>query len=492
MDLKNSSQSAFPRRPILHALLILTAVFILFFKLGERGFENKDTARYVEIVWEMQRSSDYVVPRFNTVIFTEKPILLIWLIALFSGLSGAITPLTARLPTALSALGCVLLTLSLGKRLFGQRGGLLAGFILCSNFAFAWEARASRTDMLLTFFVTLTLYLLYLGFTGGARKGRYFIAAYFAAGLAALTKGPIGIGFPAIVFFCYLASRRRLNFLRKMHLAWGILIVIAIQAAWYAPFLVRIGAEGRSYFYEMYIYKENLLRFTTGFDHYEPFWFYIPDLLPHFLPWSPFLILYPLALLIKNYAAGERDCRFPIVWFLSIFVFLTISSGKDSRYALPLYPAAALLVADFWDRMMNKWERYKTTLVVSFALIVIAFTSGWIVYNARLSARDFKRARQENLAGELAHVVGTHQLATYGPTDDRFGRRMALGFFLGRPVIFIDRKSELLDYLRSEERVFCLMQTAVYERLRKRFRNAGPSVASYRYDKKDLVLISNK
>jgi 4-amino-4-deoxy-L-arabinose transferase-like glycosyltransferase len=481
------------RLPLL--LLILTALFIFFFRLGGRGFENKDTIWYVEIAWEMLRSGDWIVPRFNTVIFTEKPILFIWAVAGLSRIAGAITPFISRLPSALAAFGCTFLTVWLGKTLFNRRTGLLSGFILCTSYAFAWEGRACMVDMLFTFFVTLSLCFLYRGFSReGTRKGP-FILAYVTIGLAALTKGPLGIVLPAVVCLAFLVVDRKLKLIRSMMIPLGILIVIGMQAAWYVPYLVKIGPEGRRFFYEMYVYKENLLRFTSGFDHYEPFWFYGPEILSHFLPWSPFLILCLFASRLSAGGGIQRDRRFPAAWFLSVLAFLTISSGKHSRYALPLYPAAALLVADFWDRVFDKhkWR-------ACFIAIVGAFTIGWACYLIVLPAYDEKRAEHQRLAEDVAPVVGNDQLATYGPTAERFGRRLALGFFLGacpsngllgKPVIYIDREKELLDYLRADRRVFCLMETAVYEQAKGRIPQAVKDMGRFRYRDMDLILLSN-
>ncbi len=464
-------------------LLILAALFIFFFRLGGRGFENKDTIWYVEIAWEMLRSGDWIVPRFNTVIFTEKPILFIWAVAGLSRVAGVITPFFSRLPSALAALGCTFLTVSLGKTLFNRRTGLLAGFILCTTYAFAGEARTCMVDMLFTFFVTLSLCFLYRGFSAGGTRGQPFILAYLAIGLAALTKGPLGIVFPALVSLVYLAVDRRLRLLRSMLIPWGILIVIGMQAAWYIPYLARIGPEGRRFFYEMYVYKENLLRFTSGFDHYEPFWFYGPALLSNFLPWSPFLILCLFLPRVPGGSGAARDRRYPAVWFLSLLAFLTISSGKHSRYALPLYPAAALLVADLWDRVIDarKWR-------AAFITIVTAFTIGWGCYLMILPARDAKRDEHQRLAKELSPAVGGRPLATYGI----FSRRLALGFFMGRPVIYIDRECELLDYLRAEGRVLCLMEADAYEGSKGRLPQSVKVVGRSRYRDMDLVLIANR
>ena len=531
-------------------LLSLTVFFVLFFKLGSRGFENKDTVRYVEIVWEMMHSGDFLVPRLNTVIFTEKPILLIWLICLGSWLTGGLTPFIARFPSALSACGCVIVTVLLGRRLFNRRAGILAGFILCTSYGFVWEARVCRTDMLLTFFVALTLIFLYLGHSrltsGGGAAGRFFILAYVAAGFAMLAKGPLGLALPALAFFFYLLWNHALACTKRMRIVWGVLIVLGMQAAWYIPFLIRIGAEGRSYFYEMYVYKENLLRFTTGFDHYEAPWYYFPAIASCFLPWTPFLCLYPILLFMRHGEDQDRDCRFPIIWFLSLFVFLSISSGKHSRYALPLYPAAALLVADFWDRLFGLGRNRLSSFVVSlsatagvvsavafpiaayqrvpmllypsyaasavllimalsvtigrmekkvvtaFSLIVVAFIFAWTAYNESLLINQAKRASEQRLTAQLLPVVGTHELATYGPTIDRFGRRLALGFFMDRPVRFIGRQQELLSYLQSENRVFCLIEADIYESIKDQLPPTARVTGNYRFNKNALVLLVNR
>ena len=530
-----------PRTRIFPFLLAATAAFVLLFRLGARDFENKDTLWYVEIAWEMLRSGDWVVPRFNGVIFTEKPILFIWLVAGAAKLFGGLTPFVARLPSALAATGCVALTASLGRRLFGARAGILAGFVLCTGYAFAWEARTCMVDMTFSFFTTLTLFFLYLGEREDGRRAGPFLLAYAAAGLAALTKGPLGLGFPAIVFLAYLAWARRLRLVRRMRLPWGVVIVAALQAAWYLPYLVRIGPDGRAFFWEMYVVKENLLRLTTGFDKPEPFWFYLPKIAGHFLPWSVFLLLVPWA------PPPARDRRFPAAWFLAVFAFLTLSSGKHSRYALPLYPAAALLVGDYWDRLIAApaprlrriipaaicvlscatavgipvaafflfprfpWRSLAAAaapaaaavalwrldasrrMPAAFAAIVVAFAAGWALFVASLPLRDARRADHRRLAESVAPAVGEARLATYG----LFSRRLALGFFTGRVVEYLGATEHgdaerLSAYLSSPEPVFCLLDTGEYAARGGTLPPHSMAPEKYRYKKFDLVLISNR
>lgn len=527
-------------------ILAATAAFVFFFRLGERGFENKDTLWYVEIAWEMLRSGEWIVPRFNGVIFTEKPILFIWLVGASARLCGGLTPFAARLPSALAALGTVFVTLSLGIRLLGRRPAYLAAFALATAYAFAWEARVCMVDMVFTFLVTLALFLFARGVSAGGGRARWFIAAYAASGLAALTKGPLGVVLPAVVALAYLAWGRRLNLARGMRIPLGILVVAGIQAAWYVPYLARIGPGGRGFFLEMYVYKENLLRFTSGFDKAEPFWFYAPAILTHFLPWSAVLVLYPL---IPRRAGVEapRDRAFPAAWFLSVLAFLSLAGGKHSRYALPLYPAAALLVGDACDRVIASGDSrmgraaaaavticaaagalalpvfarfaaprfFASSLLLSaalvcaaaaplrarpaakaaaaFAAVVVSFVCFWCVFIASLPSREAARAENASLARQLSPAVGDARLATYG----LFSRRLALGFFMGRVVEYLGDPlhgdaGRPAAYLRSGGPVFCLMEAAEYEDLRPGLPPHRRVPGAYRYGKRDLALVANR
>ena len=56
---------------------------------------------------------------------------------------------------------------------------------------------------------------------------------YVAAGFGVLTKGPVAVFLPAVVFFIYLASQKRLGDLRHMMLPTGALISLAIVVPWY-------------------------------------------------------------------------------------------------------------------------------------------------------------------------------------------------------------------------------------------------------------------
>src|SRR3954469_18250595 len=101
-------------------LLCVLAVVVLFTLLGSRGLNEPGDGRYAEIGREMAATGDWLVPHLNGFEHFQKPPLLYWLTATSIRLLGA-NEWAARLPSAVAALGTVLLTAFIGNTLFGRR-----------------------------------------------------------------------------------------------------------------------------------------------------------------------------------------------------------------------------------------------------------------------------------------------------------------------------------------------------------------------------------
>jgi 4-amino-4-deoxy-L-arabinose transferase-like glycosyltransferase len=74
----------------------------------------------------------------------------------------------------------------------------------------------------------------------------------------------------------------------------------------------------------------------------------------------PWIVLLPGALL-WGFSKDQRDHRlnfyFPLCWFLTIFIFFSLSTSKRELYLLPLYPAASLLLGGFVSSFISSPER---------------------------------------------------------------------------------------------------------------------------------------
>lgn len=180
---------------------------------------------------EMLQRNDWIVPTFNAELRTHKPVLLYWCMLIAYHVGGA-DEFTARLPSALAAIGTVLLTYAIGRRLFNPRVGFWAAIALSCSVSFAMVGRAATPDGVLIFSSTLALALFVFGtFAAEIGHGRchrqrstgtlatnYWLLVsgrpsliaimYAAMGLAVLAKGPVGFLLPTAIIGMFLLIQR--------------------------------------------------------------------------------------------------------------------------------------------------------------------------------------------------------------------------------------------------------------------------------------------
>jgi len=137
-------------------LLLLVSLLIFFTHLGDYTLFNDDEAKNAVCATEMFRRGDIIVPTFYEELRTDKPILLYWFMLTSFKLFG-ISEFSARLASSIFSVGTVLLTYHIGRKLYSDGVGLLAGLILGSCLLFSAVGRAATPDPALIFSVTLAL-----------------------------------------------------------------------------------------------------------------------------------------------------------------------------------------------------------------------------------------------------------------------------------------------------------------------------------------------
>ncbi|MCK5669494.1 MAG: glycosyltransferase family 39 protein, partial [Gammaproteobacteria bacterium] len=212
--------------------LVAICGMLFFAFLGVRDIWDIDEGMHAAIAQTMLLSGDWVTPIFNGEAFFDKPVLFNWLNAISFKLFG-FTEFAARLPAALAGLGSVILAWQLGRQLYGERAGFLAGLILATSLEFMILSRVVQYDIPFTFFVTLTLFCFANGVIDESKRRIYFLGFYAAAALAVLTKGPIGLILPGLVVVIYLISSRRFHLLKEMQIFPGIVIFMTIVTPWF-------------------------------------------------------------------------------------------------------------------------------------------------------------------------------------------------------------------------------------------------------------------
>jgi len=341
-------------------MLIGLTCFLLFLGLVPRELWGVDEPLVGTIIREMVVDGQWLVPHLNGDVYTEKPPLYFWLSALPAWLTGTLLPLWLRLPSTLSAIGCLWLTYRMGARLFSARAGLLAAGMLATSLLFALASQITRMDMPLTLIIQAVFYcfirFMELEADSPAAAGRWALAIYPLVGLSFLTKGPIGPVVPAFVIGSVLLWQRDWRAVMRLRPVTGTLLALAVVLPWLIPAVMQAGI-GYAY---LIILQQSVGRAINSFSHGRPFYYYLYTFPVTFLPWLLFL---PAAFLWLWRQQETLDWRRPFLvsWTLGLFLFLSVMSGKLVIYLLPLFPGLALIVGAWWAAW---WEaRQAATLL---------------------------------------------------------------------------------------------------------------------------------
>ncbi len=356
------------RRPAAYLLLLIAWGALCLPNLGGPSLWDVDEGKNAQAAVEMQESANWIVPTFNYELRADKPPLLYWLQAGSYALFG-VNEFAARLPSALAALLSILLTYELARNAFGPMAGLLSGLTLGSAVSFCASAHFANPDSLLNAFSLLTLYLFWSGF---AARGRWWlITCGLSSGLAVLAKGPVGLLLPGCVMILFLLWERQLWRLFDSRILLGLLGFLVVAAPWY----VWVALETKGIWIAEFWRVHNQDRFLgTMENHGGSVFYYILILMIGLSPWSVFMLLTGCHSRDELYAEPtiQRSAtRFLLCWIATYFVFFSIARTKLPNYILPLFPAAAILVARCLDRWRRgEWQAPQWALVLSFAGLV--------------------------------------------------------------------------------------------------------------------------
>jgi 4-amino-4-deoxy-L-arabinose transferase-like glycosyltransferase len=336
-----------PSRPrLLLFWLVLAACW--FGPLDVPHLFEPDEGRYAEIPREMVASGDWVTPRLNDIKYFEKPALQYWATAAAFKLFGQ-HAWTARLWPSLSGFLGLLLTFWLARSLFDTRTALLAVLIQAGALLYLALGRFATVDMSLCFGLQLSssaLALLARQRRGQMVRGdwppaRLALLLGLGLGVAVLSKGLVGILIPGAVAVLYLVWRRDWTLPLRARPWWSLLLLLVLAAPWFLLVSAR-NPEFAHFFFVVQHFQRYLS--STGFDRYQPAWFFAPVLILGFLPWATLL---PGALLQgwRDARAGLDASAVLLVWTLFVLAFFSASQSKLIPYILPLMPALSLLAA---------------------------------------------------------------------------------------------------------------------------------------------------
>lgn len=325
---------------------LLALALIWFGTLDYRKLVKPDEGRYAEISREMALAGDWVTPRLNGLKYFEKPPLQYWATAIAFETFGQ-SEWTARLWTALTGFLGVLLAGLTARRLFGPTAAVYAVAILASSLLYLAMAHINTLDMGLSFFLEVAVCGFLLAQEGDRR---WMLAAWAGLALAVLSKGIVALVLTGGTLILYSLTSRDWAPWRRFELLRGLPLFLLIAVPWFIAVSLA-NPEFPGFFF----IHEHFDRFlTTSHRRTAPGWFFVPILLLGALPWTT-MALQSLGQAWARRALPELQARrFLLLWCVVVFAFFSISQSKLPSYILPLFPALALLLADFLPRMSRR------------------------------------------------------------------------------------------------------------------------------------------
>lgn len=389
-------------------LLAVLALFAAFFELGRGDVVEDNEGQRAAPPAEMIRSGNYVIPTINGKDYLSKPPLLYWAIAGVYKLTGNISPLTARIPTALAYVALVFAVYLAGRRALGEhaaRWGALA--VLASPYVMQ-RGRQAGLDIPLTLATLLAILAARAAAESEnrARAAALVLLGGIAFAAAVLLKGPVPFLFLGAAFIAQLAlSSENFGSWNVAARRWTARAFLLAVAGWLIPLIAMAMGRGPGVFafltpaalamlvlawlipawrnagparwrcaavfaaimlvglavsapWGAAVLAQKGLPYVTNLLQAESLerthtatainsgspFYYLFGILAMLLPWS---LLLPLHFSPKSWKEGPAFYRFAVLaGWISVGIFSFIA-GKEYEYILPAVPL--LLLATGWQ-----------------------------------------------------------------------------------------------------------------------------------------------
>lgn len=349
-------------RPQFHALFYATLgsaalLFLAPIRVGDLA--GYDDALYSHIAKGLLLSGHWLTLMSNGFPALEHPPLFDWTLASLFGVFGIADPV-AKLPAALSALGCVLLVYWLAQRLLKDRlSALVAMFTLATTAYFIKYAGHAMTDVPFTFLFLLAVCC----YVKSEEHPRWLLAAGFFTACAQMTRGFSGLALVILFAAHALWMKRRIPLFYAIS---SLIIAFLPITVWYAYWIRRYG----DYFFEVHrgwMEREVYGALDPAWRRYTGLPEYLWMIAKSYWPWLP-------AMLAGLFAAWRNPkLRILPLWIASMLLLCAAAKSRVLRYMLPAYPAFSILAAiGIRTYVSERWiVRGLRILVPAFALLAI-------------------------------------------------------------------------------------------------------------------------
>ncbi|TCL38698.1 dolichyl-phosphate-mannose-protein mannosyltransferase [Anaerospora hongkongensis] len=387
-----------------HLLILLVLGAVLFF-IGNASIAITDPveSNYTLTSAEMFASGDYLSPRIYGNFWYDKPVFFYWeLIAAFKVFG--INEFAARFFPALAGIAGLFMVYGFARKIYDAKTGLFSALILGTSFEYWLISKTVITDLTLFLFFNAVLVFFYLAYT--SQNKNYYYLCYGFAGLAVLTKGPIGILLPGLIVTVFILCRRDYAEIKRMKWLGGTVIFLIVGGSWYYLMYQLHGQV----FLDTFLGIHNVLRATVS-EHpkFNVWYYYLAIFFLGFFPWC-----FSLPMAIRKYwkkrqwPVLDQTTLFLLLWAVLVNGFYQCMATKYATYTLPALMPVAILTA----RLLYTHERFVRRLVAFnvFFYLALTFFVAIPLCNNSYSGRNVAAVLQEQVQpGDLVASYGDYK-----------------------------------------------------------------------------------
>ncbi|TGM98862.1 ArnT family glycosyltransferase [Leptospira dzoumogneensis] len=316
-------------------ITLLVYLLLLFFGLGSFSLIDWDENIYGAASKSMLETGEYFRIQVNGQPFSEKPPFFFWLANLFYKVFG-LSEFSTRLPSVFSGIFSFLILVRFGTNLHSKKFGYVWAFLYSASLLPLLLSRTAYIDHLFNTFILASVLSLYLYETkekeNFCSRIVWILSAAFFGGIAALTKGPLGLAIPLFIFGANRTLDRNFKIRIFDFILFGIAAILVLSFYYLTNFIL----YGNEFLVQFFDFQKKLLTKSLE-SHTGPWFYHFIVMFIGFFPWTA--LLFPSA---KNWRIFtdpkiSRISRYFLVWLGVVLLIFSIVQTKLPHYSSSIY-----------------------------------------------------------------------------------------------------------------------------------------------------------
>ena len=341
-------------------IVVISAILFFIPFLGSVHLFDWDEINFAESAREMIVTGNFSRVQIDFHPFWEKPPLFFWMQALSMKMFG-INEFAARFPNAIIGIFTLLTLYFIGKRLYDEKFGLIWSLAYLGSFLPHIYFKSGIIDPLFNFFIFLTVIFLAKSIKENNNdKGlKFALFAGISAGLATLTKGPVGLliaGISVLIYWASVKFKRRLDW--RNILAFSISCLV-ITSLWFVPEMINNGF----WFIREFLKYQAELFLKPGAGHSGPIYYHF---IVVFLGCFPISCL-ALPILFRKEKWSSDPGKYFLKWMLILFwvvmILFSVVKTKIVHYSSLSYFPLSYFASYFVYELINDRNTIKRSLM---------------------------------------------------------------------------------------------------------------------------------